>query len=80
MGRVTAAEVVSDLLPILEIVPVEKDDLVRALALGLRDFEDGVQAACAAKAGADFIVTRDEKDFAGVAVPVTSPESAVRRL
>jgi len=80
MGRVTAAEVISDLLPIVEIVPVEKGDLVRALALGLRDYEDGVQAACALKAEADFIVTRDEKDFAGVAVPVASPASVVRRL
>jgi hypothetical protein len=27
------------------------------------DFEDAVQAAAAAKVGADFVATRNEKDF-----------------
>jgi len=47
--------------------------LGHAAALSLRDFEDAVQAVCALKIGADYIVTRDERDFQGLAVPARSP-------
>jgi len=37
------------------------------------DFEDCLQVECAKDFGADFIVTRNAKDFQGSAVPVTEP-------
>jgi predicted nucleic acid-binding protein len=79
-GRATAMAAVSDLLRVVDVVPVEKADLHQAVALGLGDFEDAVQATCALKVGADFIVTRNHKDFAGVAVPARSPAFVLSRL
>jgi hypothetical protein len=41
----------------------------------MRDFEDAVQAACALKVGADYIITRNEKDFQGLPIGARSPGS-----
>jgi len=72
-GHAAAATAVSDLLEILDVVPLEGSDFQRALALGLKDYEDAVQAAACLKIGARFLVTRNERDFKGA--PVT-PRSA----
>ena len=71
--RRVATTAVSDLLGLLHVVPLDTHDFQHALVLGLTDFEDAVQAAASLKIGADYIVTRNEKDFAGA--PVT-PRSA----
>lgn len=62
-GRATAATAISDLLDLLEVVPLDSADLRRALALGLKDFEDAVHAAACQKVGAQFLVTRNERDY-----------------
>lgn len=67
-GRAAAATAVSDLLDILTVVPLEETDFQRALSLGLKDYEDGVQAAACLKVGARFLVTRNERDFKGALV------------
>lgn len=69
-NRITAATAVSDLLQLLTVVPLGGADFQRALGLGLRDYEDGVQAAACLQVGADYLVTRNEKDFKGT--PVTA--------
>jgi predicted nucleic acid-binding protein len=38
------------------------------------DFEDALQMECAYAAGADYIITRDPKDYAGSSVPIISPD------
>lgn len=42
------------------------------LALQLKDFEDAVQVAACLRAGADFLVTRNPRDFAGAPVELRS--------
>jgi predicted nucleic acid-binding protein len=71
-GSQAATIAIADLLRFLEVVAVEKTDFLQAIALGLSDFEDAVQAACALKVGVDYIVTRNEKDFAGLPIPARS--------
>lgn len=61
------------LLRVLGTVPVEREDLIRALSFGWSDFEDAVQAVCASKINADFIVTRDLHDFRASSVPAREP-------
>jgi predicted nucleic acid-binding protein len=67
--RRSAATAVTDLLRIVESVPMGDPDFHQALVLGLEDFEDAVQAAAALKIGADFLVTRNRWDFEGVTIP-----------
>ena len=69
-GCQTASTAVSDLLRFLHVVPLGDADLQQALVLGLRDFEDAVQAAAALKIGADYLVTRNERDFQGIPTPI----------
>lgn len=72
-GRQSAGIVIADLLRILQVVPVEGADFHHALVMGLADFEDAVQVAAGLKIGADYIVTRNEKDFRGA---LLEPKSA----
>ena len=78
--RQTAAAAMTDLLRLLEVVAMEKVDFEQALMLPVDDFEDAVQAAAALKVGADYIVTRDEKGFKGLSVPVVAPGVALSLL
>lgn len=73
IGRAATAAAIADLLRLFEVVPVEKADFYHAVSLTFRDFEDAVQAVCAAKVGADYLVTRNETDFTGSTVPVRNP-------
>lgn len=79
-GKAAGVAAVSELLRFLEIVPVEKTDLQEALALPLPDYEDAVQAVCARKAGADYIVTRNAKDFKDAPVEPLLPGAALAML
>ena len=72
-GRAAATTAVADLLQICDAVPLTTADFHRALALGLKDFEDAVTAAAALAIGADYLVTRNEKDFKGSPVAIRSP-------
>lgn len=68
-----ARRLLLDLMRLLSIVPVDQDRLLQGFALGWRDFEDAVQAACAAKADVDYLVTRDRRGFGKSDIPVASP-------
>jgi predicted nucleic acid-binding protein len=72
-GRAAGSSAVADVLQICEAIPLSSADFHRALALGLKDFEDGVTAAAAISIDADYLVTRNEKDFKGVPLAVRSP-------
>jgi predicted nucleic acid-binding protein len=61
--RAVADAAVGRLLRIFDVVSAENADFHHALGLGFPDFEDAVQVACAVKANADFIVTRNTRDF-----------------
>nr|WP_236646362.1 hypothetical protein [Gemmatirosa kalamazoonensis] len=50
------------------------------MAMGLRDLEDAVQAVCAIRVEADYIVTRNAKDFRGSRLTVATPAEVLARL
>jgi len=71
--RDTAIAAMHDLLRLVEVVAVEKQDFYRALSLPLDDFEDAVQAAAAFRIDADYLVTRNEPDFKGASIATATP-------
>lgn len=79
-GRATAITAVSDLLSMLQVVALGATEFHRALALGLRDFEDAVQAAACLRVGADFLATRNAADFRGAPVTTKTPGEIVAIL
>jgi predicted nucleic acid-binding protein len=56
------------------IVGIDGDKLVSALENDdFDDYEDCLQAECAKDFGADYIITRNTKDYSGSAVPAIEP-------
>ena len=66
-------EAVQTLLLIVDVANVLKSDITNAFASGMADYEDAVQASCAKRMKADYIVTRNIKDFGKSAVKAVSP-------
>jgi predicted nucleic acid-binding protein len=79
-GAAAAATAISDLLDLCEVIAVNEADFRRALALGLKDFEDAVQVAAVLHAGVDYIVSRNEKDFKNSPIDVRSPTTIAALL
>lgn len=62
-----------NVLNIYAIADVNQEVIYQALAMGWTDFEDAVQMAAAAHASADYLITRNPKDFEHGPVPVLQP-------
>ena len=73
LGKAKVRRVLTDLLHIVRVVPVDEDRIRHALALNWTDFEDAVQAACAEKAEAEYLVTRDKRGFKKSPVKAVTP-------
>lgn len=78
--RATANSAVADLLEVLTVVETGAAEFHRALAMGLGDFEDAVQAAACFTAGADYLVTRNARDFKGAPVSTRTPGEVLALL
>ncbi|MCR4935218.1 MAG: PIN domain-containing protein [Oscillospiraceae bacterium] len=63
-----------DLLQIMTVLDVTQADILKALALHWRDFEDAVQYAVALANRVDIIITRNKKDFESGSIPVMTPK------
>ena len=77
LSKAKARRTLEDLLHLLRIVAVDEDRIRHALAMNWADFEDAVQAACAEKAEADYLVTRDKRGFKGSVVRAVTPAELV---
>lgn len=64
-----------DICKMVSIVVADERIIVDALEYDdFRDFEDCVVAKCAESCNADYIITRNVKDFAGSSVRAITPE------
>lgn len=74
-------EIFFDLCDIFYIESVDFKKLIAALANDdFNDFEDCLQFQCAKSFRADFIVTRNVKDFAASEIPAVTPEDFLKLL
>ena len=71
---------ITSLLEYAEVAPTATADIRYALTLPMTDFEDAMQVAAARACNAEFIVTRNEKDFAGSPIPALTPAGAMAEL
>ena len=68
-----ARDALRKLISLFEIATVNRPVIERALGSKIHDFEDAVLAEAGQMAGADSIVTRNTKDFAGSSLKVFDP-------
>jgi len=64
---------ITNLLQILKIATVDQSTIEQALSLSYKDFEDAVQMMAAVQCKADYLVTRNVKDFQPAPLSVIQP-------
>ena len=62
------------LLSRLDVAPIDRAVFQEALVSNLKDFEDAVTHAAAVAISAEFIVTRNTRDFVNGTIPALDPE------
>jgi predicted nucleic acid-binding protein len=68
-----ARATITNLLQFIKIAPVDQNTIEQALNLDYRDFEDAVQMISAVQCKADYLVTRNVKDYQPSLLPVMQP-------
>ena len=72
-------QIINTLMLIFSVADLRADDLKRAVSLKFKDYEDALQSACAERMKADFIVTRNGKDFSESKVAAIGPAELLAR-
>jgi predicted nucleic acid-binding protein len=73
-GHNTAIKMIKEFSTFLKIVPVGKKDIMNSMLLDFNDLEDALVSYCAKREKADYIITRNEKDFKNSPVKAISPD------
>lgn len=71
--KAAAKNVIAKLLNAFQIAFVDKSDCLGALEINAGDYEDALVIVCAKKVKAEYIITRNVKDFSVSAIPVVAP-------
>lgn len=56
------------------------DDLQNAASLNWKDFEDAIQFVTAERVNADYIITRNTKDFQNSKIPALTPNEFLEKF
>ena len=74
-----ARELVTGLLSWARVATTGHQDALQALRLPMSDFEDALQVSAAQACGANYIITRNGRDFVQSPLPALSPEEFLAR-
>ena len=77
--KATAKNIINKLTGSIKVSGITPADVQNALALDMPDYEDGLLASCAKRQKADYIITRNEKDFFQSPVPAISPQEFLKQ-
>ena len=68
---------ITSLLQVLEVASIDQSTIEQALSLPYRDFEDAVQMMAAVQCKAEYLVTRNAKDFQPAPLSVIQPSELI---
>lgn len=71
---------ITGLLQFLHVASTDQNTIERALNLDYGDFEDAVQMICAIQIKADYLITRNIKDYQPALLPVMQPVEFLNAL
>lgn len=80
LDRSQIEAIIAKLSSIISIADMKGDDLKKAAALPIPDFEDALQSVCASRLKADFIITRNLKDFKNSKIMAIKPTELIERI
>ena len=74
-------KILIELCEFIEIAGIQKKNVINALSNeNFEDLEDCLQLECAQTISADYIITRNIKDFATSSIPAISPEDFLQKM
>lgn len=73
-------EIIEKLTLVFNIVDLKSEDLKKAVSLNFSDYEDAVQSQQATRIKADYIVTRNIKDYKNSKVMAIKPAELLERI
>ena len=76
----SAKEIIGKLLSSFLIIPVDGTDCFKAIGTGIDDYENSVLCICAKKVKADYIITRNTKDFAVSSIKAIAPDDFLKLI
>jgi hypothetical protein len=80
LGRDQATAALINLLKVVSVATLDQETILKAIALGWRDFEDAMQVLSANDTNADYLITRNTSDFEGSPIPVVTPSELLAIL
>ena len=78
-SAISGRDFIRGMLGWADVAQTSTVDALAALDLPMGDFEDALQVAAAMACGAQFVITRNERDFKNSPVPALSPDDFLRR-
>lgn len=72
-------DTIAELLKVIDILPVTKQDIFDALSLRWKDFEDALQYTVARTNGCDCIITNNIRDFEEKDIEVLKPSDFIEK-
>ena len=76
----SAKDIVKKLTDNVKVLSITATDVQNALAAAMPDYEDSLLACCAKRQNADYIITRNEKDFNLSPVSALSPQTFLEQF
>lgn len=73
-------EILTVLTSLFTVVDLREADLLKAADLDFADYEDALQSVCATRVKANYIVTRNIKNFKNSPVPAIKPSELFERI
>ncbi len=72
-GHNDAINFIKGLVEVVEVIGVDRDVIISALTLDIKDFEDAIQVAASVSNGIDVIITRNKNDFTNASSEIVTP-------
>ena len=73
-------QLIQQIMRIFDVAELKTGDLKNAADMLTCDFEDAVQMCCAERIKADYIITRNIRDFKDSKVPALKPSEFLERI
>lgn len=75
-----ARKIIAGLITLVKVMDTKCIDIQQALASQVNDYEDAVMVETAKREGAEYIITRNMKDYEKSTVPAISPADFVQMI
>jgi predicted nucleic acid-binding protein len=77
-GHTESINFIKGLIEVVEVIGIDKDIIIKALTLGMQDFEDAIQTCAAELNEIEVIITRNKKDFTNTSLKILTPREFLK--